>query len=221
MGKAIKVSRVQVKICGITTEADANLAAALGADAIGLNFYAGSPRYVSKSEAKDILRTVPSSVEPVGIFVNESVAFIDEELHSLPQVRTVQWHAEQSVFLTPVPFRMIPAFAVEAEADLLAISDYLAQAESQGVTPTAILVDARVQGLHGGTGKTAPWELLAEFRPGVPLILAGGLTPVNVAEAIRLVQPYGVDVASGVERTPGVKDPEKLRRFIAAIRGQG
>jgi phosphoribosylanthranilate isomerase len=77
-----------------------------------------------------------------------------------------------------------------------------------------VVVDARVAGLHGGTGRTAPWDLLADFQPGTPVILAGGLTPDNVAEAVRVVRPYGVDVASGVERAPGVKDPEKLRRFI-------
>jgi phosphoribosylanthranilate isomerase len=213
------VSPVQVKICGITNQTDAGLAARLGADAIGLNFYAGSPRCISMSMAKEVLRTLPSAVEPIALFVNESAGYIGEQLQSLPRVRTVQWHAEQSLFLAHVPFGMIPAFGVEGEADVLAISHYLAEAKSQGFLPQAILVDARVRGLHGGTGKTVPWQLLAEFRPGVPLILAGGLTPDNVAQAIRLVQPYGVDVAGGVEKSPGVKDPEKLRRFIAAARG--
>ena len=210
--------RIYVKICGITNEADADLAATLEADAVGLNFYAASPRWIPKGAAQGVVRNLPASVEPIALFVNESAAFIEEQLQSLPGIRTVQWHAERSVFLAPVGFQKIPAFPVENESDLVAINHYVAAARLRGTLPQAILIDARAQGLQGGTGRTVPWHLLADFKPGVPLILAGGLTPENVAEAIRLVRPYGVDVASGVESYPGVKDPEKLRRFMAAAR---
>jgi phosphoribosylanthranilate isomerase len=136
--------------------------------------------------------------------------------------------------------RLIAAFSVGEKNDLLEITRFLKKCRqnrgelpgSSGpslaawmkkprprpILPAAILVDARVPGHFGGTGKTAPWELLAEFHPGVPLILAGGLTPDNVAEAVRIVRPYGVDVASGVESSPGVKDPEKMKRFIKNAR---
>jgi phosphoribosylanthranilate isomerase len=99
-----------------------------------------------------------------------------------------------------------------------AIRNYLDTCKMVGVPPAAVLVDGHAAGAHGGTGTTAPWKLLATFRPGIPVILAGGLTPENVAEAVRIVQPWGVDVASGVEFSPGQKDAEKMRRFIAAAR---
>ena len=102
--------------------------------------------------------------------------------------------------------------------DLQGIARYLDRCRSLELLPAAVLVDAHVSGQYGGTGQTLPWDLLADFRPGVPLILAGGLTPENVAEAVRLVRPYAVDVASGVELSPGRKDAEKMRRFIGSAR---
>ena len=112
----------------------------------------------------------------------------------------------------------IPAFAVQDATSLLQITSHLEKWRSLGDVPAAILVDAHVPGQYGGTGQVAPWHLLVDFDPGVPLILAGGLTPENVAEAIRIVRPYAVDVASGVESSPGKKDPDKMRRFIDAVR---
>ena len=112
------------------------------------------------------------------------------------------------------PLRLIKRFQVGEHSHLENITRYLDACREQGHCPAAILVDGLVAGEYGGTGKTAPWQLLANFRPGVPVILAGGLTPENVGEAIRLVRPYGIDVASGVESGPGIKDVEKMRRFI-------
>ena len=109
---------------------------------------------------------------------------------------------------------MITAFGVKDRASLSEVNRYLDTARSGGRAPSAVLVDAQVPGQYGGTGQVAPWHLLAEFRPPEPVILAGGLTPDNVAEAIRLVRPYAVDVAGGGESAPGRKDPEKMRRFI-------
>ena len=108
---------------------------------------------------------------------------------------------------------------VRDAGDLENLSAYLERCRARQQLPSAVLVDAHVAGQFGGTGQTAPWDLLADFQPGVPVILAGGLTPDNVATAIRRVRPYAVDVASGVESTPGRKDPEKVRRFIEAARG--
>ncbi|HZU38610.1 MAG TPA: phosphoribosylanthranilate isomerase, partial [Gemmataceae bacterium] len=119
------------------------------------------------------------------------------------------------------PFRYIAAFPVTHRESLLGITRYLDICRQQGRIPDALLLDAHAPGLYGGTGRTAPWELLADFQPGIPIILAGGLTPDNVAEAIRMVQPFGVDVASGVESRPGVKDPDKVRRFIDNARAVG
>jgi phosphoribosylanthranilate isomerase len=113
---------------------------------------------------------------------------------------------------------LIAAFGIAEQGDLAVISQYVALCRREGCLPRAILIDAVSRGLHGGTGKTAPWHALAGFDPGVPIILAGGLKPENVAEAIRTVRPHGVDVASGVEEAPGRKSREKLRRFVEAAR---
>src|SRR5205807_860785 len=139
-------------------------------------------------------------------------------LQQVGRMNGVQWHGDSYQPDDASPFRFIPAFAVRDRDSLQKIADYLDQCRKLDRVPDAILVDAHVPGQYGGTGQTAPWNLLADFKPGVPLILAGGLTPENVADAIRIVKPYAVDVAGGVESAPGVKDPEKVRRFIENVR---
>ncbi|HYT92520.1 MAG TPA: phosphoribosylanthranilate isomerase [Gemmataceae bacterium] len=212
------MSALRVKICGVTTTTDAVLAADLGADAIGLNFYPKSPRFVPPVTGEVIVRVLPPFVEPVALFVNEPLETAFAAARQLGRVRTVQWHGEQPEVCTDPNFRFIPAFQVRDADDLARVRHYLALCEQVGHPPAAVLIDGQVSGRYGGTGQLAPWKLLAEFRPEVPLILAGGLTPENVAEAVRLVRPYGVDVASGVEETPRRKDPEKILRFIDAAR---
>ncbi len=206
--------RLRIKVCGITTVEDARDAAVLGADALGLNFYEGSPRRVAPDTAQAIVRDLPPFVEPVALYVNQPLRAVFQALNSLGGVRTFQWHGGRPELCDAYPFRMIAAFAVRDRGSLADITHYLETARGLGKAPAAILVDAHVPGQHGGTGQRAPWDLLADFRPPEPLILAGGLTPENVAEAVRLVRPYGVDVASGVESAPGRKDVEKMRRFI-------
>ena len=206
----------RVKICGITTPADAEAAARCGADLVGLNFYARSPRHVSADQARTILAALPAEVEPVALYVHEPLGHAFTEAQRLG-ITTLQIHGDHRELL-PAAGRFIPAFPVRDASSLQAIHTYLELLASVGQSPAAVLVDAHVAGLHGGTGRTAPWHLLADFRPGVPVILAGGLTPDNVAEAIRVVQPAAVDVASGVESAPGKKDVEKMRRFIDAVR---
>jgi phosphoribosylanthranilate isomerase len=209
---------VRIKICGVTSEADAEQAALLGADAVGLNFFAKSPRCVDHTRAEAILRRLPPFVEPVGLFVEQPLREVFEVVNRFARIRTIQWHGERRELCDAYPFQFIPAFPVRDRQSLVTITRYLDMARGLNCLPAAVLVDAHVPGQYGGTGQVAPWELLADFRPGVPVILAGGLTPDNVAEAVRIVRPYGVDVASGVEARPGVKDVEKLRRFIANAR---
>ncbi len=132
----------------------------------------------------------------------------------LQHIRTIQFHGDNLTPCPPGPPRFIPAFGVRDTASLQRIITFIEDCRSAGQLPSALLLDAHVPGAFGGTGQTAPWSLLADFQPGIPIILAGGLTPDNVAEAIRLVRPYGVDVASGVEKSPGQKDVDKMRRFI-------
>jgi phosphoribosylanthranilate isomerase len=206
--------RLRIKVCGVTTVEDAYDAAVLGTDAIGLNFYEGSKRHVKPDAAQAILRELPPFVEPVAIYVNQTLKAVFRALNVLGRVRTFQWHGTPRELSDSYPFQAIAAFPVRDRASLAEVTHYLDAARGVGRAPAAVLVDAHVPGQHGGTGRTAPWHFLAEFKPPEPLILAGGLTPENVAEAIYLVRPYAVDVASGVESAPGRKDVEKMRRFI-------
>jgi phosphoribosylanthranilate isomerase len=211
---------LRIKICGITDPADGRQAALLGADAVGLNFYAPSPRAVDRARAEAILRELPPFVTPVGIFVNQPLEeIIAQTLAPLRgALRTVQTYGENSEVADCFPYRLIPAFPVRDRQSLEAIMHYLDRCRAGRALPAAVLVDAHVPGQYGGTGRTSPWELLADFRPGVPLLLAGGLTPENVAEAVRIARPDGVDVASGVELAPGRKDLDRMRRFIGNAR---
>jgi phosphoribosylanthranilate isomerase len=209
---------LRIKICGITHPADGRRAADLGADAIGLNFYNGSKRYVEEATAAAILRELPPFVEAVALFVNLPLGQAIQVVQRFAGLRTIQLHGDQHEPHAPHPYRLIPAFPVGDEAGLQRVTAYLDVCRSLGTLPAAILIDGQASGLYGGTGQPAPWKLLADFRPLVPLILAGGLTPENVGDAIRIVRPYAVDVASGVESAPGRKDAEKMRRFIDTAR---
>ena len=212
---------MKIKICGVTTAHDARAAVALGADFVGLNFHPPSPRSVTRAGALAVLAELPPAVGAVGVFVNRPFADIAPELASLPRVATIQWHGQRCEPASACSLPLIVAFNVGGPESLHEIVAYLDQCRELGREPVAVLVDAHVPGLLGGTGRTAPWNLLAPFRPGVPLILAGGLTPENVAEAVRIVKPDMVDVASGVESAPGRKDADKMRRFMENVRGAG
>ncbi len=207
-------ARTRVKICGITTPDDALAASLLGADAIGLNFYPKSPRYVTEEQARAILAVLPPFVEPVALFVNETLDTMRLIARRLG-VRVVQMHGDALPAAPCDELRYVPAFAVRDVSSLSKIREYLAACEAP---PAAILLDAHVPGAYGGTGQVAPWELLAGLGLGVPWMLAGGLTPDNVADAVRRTRPFAVDVASGVENRPGVKEAEKMRRFVEQVR---
>lgn len=209
---------VRVKICGVTTEVDARQAALLGADAVGLNFYPSSPRFIGASAAQLILRELPPLMSAVGVFVEVPMRQAFEHIQTLGRIHTIQWHGKKPELSDCFPYHLIAAFAVRDAASLQAIQHYLDACRAVGRLPAALLLDGHAPGKHGGTGQKAPWHLLASFQPGLPIILAGGLTADNVAEAIRTVRPYGVDVASGVENAPGRKDVEKMRRFLSSAR---
>jgi phosphoribosylanthranilate isomerase len=210
--------RVRVKICGVRTAGELLRAAACGADAVGLNFHPPSPRSLSAAQARELLDRLPPFVAAVGVFVGRRLDELRELLGELGRVRTVQVHGGEPEVVAAAPYHYVPALQVRDEADLRRAEAYLGACRARGCLPAALLIDGHAPGLAGGTGRVAPWGLLAGFRPGVPVILAGGLTPDNVAEAIRAVRPYAVDVASGVESSPGVKCPEKVRAFIEAAR---
>jgi phosphoribosylanthranilate isomerase len=201
---------VKVKICGITNADDAQVAVAAGADLLGFVFYDQSPRHVTVAQAAVIARTVPPYVVRVGLFVNAPEELVAEAM-SACGLQLLQFHGDE----TPAYCRQFPAMSMKAfrvkDADTLrALPEY----------PTdAWLLDAFVPGQRGGTGHSFNWDLAIEaVKLGKPVFLAGGLTPENVAEAVRQVRPYGVDVSSGVESAPGRKDPAKVRAFIAAAK---
>lgn len=198
---------VRVKICGITNPADALLAVQYGADLIGLNFYPPSPRCVSWETAGEIRAIVPAHVLCVGVFVNAERAHITALLEQVP-LDVLQFHGNERIDdLSEWPCPTIKAVRVGEKEPLPDLS---------GIPTTYLLLDTYRAGRYGGTGETFAWERIASLIPRREerLFLAGGLTPENVARAVRTVQPWAVDVASGVEAAPGQKDPKKLRAFI-------
>lgn len=209
----------RVKICGITRTEDALTAQQAGADAIGLNFYPGSKRYVAPDEARQIAMSVEDHIQRVGVFVNAPVEEI-RHIYNSVGLSAVQLHGDEppEVFshLDGIPVVLAKRMPAGAFASLV---QAVADCGSAGRKPDTLLVDAFADGEYGGTGHTVAWPELTEHRDQlgeIPLILAGGLVPDNVAEAITTVQPAGVDTASGVESSPGIKDPAKVDAFITA-----
>ena len=200
---------LRVKICGITGAPDAVAAVQAGADALGFVF-ADSPRRVSAERAREIVSQLPPYVTPVGVFVDESPEAV-RRTATETGLGAVQLHGSEGpeVVAALAPLACIKAFRIRSRGDLDAMARYQVQ---------GYLVDAFVPGQPGGTGRTIDWRLFEGFRPPGPLILSGGLTPENVAEAVRRVRPYAVDVSSGVEAEPGRKDHERVRLFIQRAR---
>ena len=196
---------VRVKICGITNSDDARHAADCGADALGFVFYAGSPRCVTPEQARELVAGLPPFVTRVGLFVNEDPVRIRAIIASCG-LDAVQLHGDEppADCVLP-PCRVIKGVRPRYAADLAALAAY---------PVAALLVDAAVPGQFGGTGQRADWELAAVLAARQRVILAGGLTPANVAAAVRQVRPYAVDVASGVESAPGRKNPDLVAQFI-------
>jgi phosphoribosylanthranilate isomerase len=210
-----------IKICGIRDVDTALTVAGCRVQAIGLNFYERSPRVIEPDVAAKIVKRLPSDVEPVGIFVNHPVAEV-RRLAEHCRLRTVQLHGDElPEFLAELPdLRVIRAFRVGPEG-LSAVAEYLDRCRELAALPWACLIDARIEGTFGGTGKTAPWETIRrEYRLAAwpPLILAGGLRPENVAAAVQAVGPWGVDVAGGVESAVACKDATQVQQFVAAVR---
>ena len=204
---------VRSKICGITRIEDALLAAEAGADAIGLVFYDKSPRAVDVRQARAILAALPPFVTSVGLFVNASRCFIGEVLDAVP-LDLLQFHGDETPEQCEGHGRpWFKALRVRPGDDLRAEAARFSGAR-------AILLDAYVPGVPGGTGERFDWKLIPADLPR-PLILAGGLTPDNVAEAIASVRPYGVDVSGGVEASRGIKDAAKVTAFIRRVREAG
>jgi phosphoribosylanthranilate isomerase len=199
---------MKVKICGITNREDALLAVDLGADALGFIFVSSSPRYIQPTIASNIIKELPPFITTVGVFVDSS----KEEISSVIQqtgITTVQLHGNESPqFCTKMQIPVIKAFRVDKNFQVSGLSKY---------EVSSFLLDTYVEGSLGGTGKTFDWKTAIEAKKIGKIILAGGLHPENIVEAIQVVQPYAVDVNSGVEQTPGRKEREKLERLFRNI----
>ncbi len=212
----------RVKICGITSIDDALAAADAGADAIGLNFFRESRRFVDAEIARRIVAALPSAVLKVGVFVNHSTSEIAEMIDEV-NINVVQLHGDEPQDLIarlPQDVRVVRSCRGSADG-FEKLSRSLEHGRLLGRLPHAVLIDADSPTDFGGTAQLADWQLIAQRRvalAGLPLILAGGLTPNNVSAAIVAVRPSGVDVASGVERQPGMKDHDLMAKFVAAAR---
>lgn len=199
----------RVKICGITNREDALAAIAAGADGLGFMFYPKSPRFLTSDQARTLLAGLPPLVAKVGVFVNPTENEVRQAVAC--GLDTLQFHGEESLqFCTQFGLKVIKAFRVKNEDSLV---------ECRRYPGLAWLLDSYVPGQHGGTGAVFNWDLAARAgRDNPAIILAGGLTPENVAAAVQQAQPYAVDVSSGVEARPGKKDLDKMRVFIQAAK---
>lgn len=209
---------VFVKICGVTTVADALHAVQAGAGAIGLNFHPASPRCVSRETAREIVDAV--DIDGIfGVFVNQSVDEI-KRIVDATGISIIQLHGDQSPEFTASlqPHLVFRAFRFRGDSSFPEIEQYLDDCDRLGAFPSGILIDAYDSTAVGGTGKVVDWtQLFGQIPDGLAWLLAGGLTPENVGEAIRICRPWGVDVASGVESSPGVKDPAKVEAFLRTV----
>jgi len=203
---------VRVNICGITSAADAQAAIEAGANLLGFNFYEKSPRHIAEDQAAEIRARLPKKIKAVGIFVNRLPADVIA-LRSSLELDAVQLHGDESpetvAEIAPV-VPVIKAFRVEPEFPLTTLDKY--------ARAFAFLFDAAHTDQYGGTGRTTDWDVARRASSSRRIILAGGLKVENVAAAVRIVRPYGIDVASGVETSPGKKDHGLLREFIQEVR---
>ena len=206
-------SVTRIKFCGITTLEDAELAVAAGAWAIGLIFWPSSPRRAGFDAAAEIAAGVKRRVEVAGVFVNATLDHVAETADAVG-LTMLQLHGDEGPAYCAEAARrtgckVMKAVRVRSGADVQALAPFHTDYH---------LLDSFTAGVPGGTGETFAWEIARGHRGRVPIVLSGGLTPDNVEEAIAAVHPFAVDVASGVERSPGIKDPEKLQAFAAAVR---
>jgi phosphoribosylanthranilate isomerase len=201
---------VRIKICGITRYGDAKAAEGLGVDALGFVFYPKSPRYIAPQDAAAIIKQLPPFVSRVGIFVDEEI----DEVVTVARatgIDTVQLHGTESPrYCSKIPLPVIKAFSIEPSSDISLLGRY---------DVAAFLLDTWSSRLRGGTGKTFDWSIARSACLRYDrVILAGGLNPTNLEEALETVQPYGIDISSGVEIKPGIKNPRKMRDAVQIVR---
>ena len=205
------MGRPLVKVCGNTNIEDAGTALKFGADMLGFIFYDKSPRYISPEKARDIICKLKNefSFKSVGVFVNPQKEYIDN-LVSIADLDLLQFHGEESLsFIKSFNRKIIKAFRIKQKADILKCDEYY--------SADYFLLDAFSKDAYGGTGKVFNWSLLEEFKFRDRLFLAGGIGADNVKEAISKVKPYALDLVSSLEKSPGIKDPVKIKEFFHAL----
>ena len=203
------INRVRVKICGLTRSEDVQAAVQAGTDALGFVLYEPSPRYVSAERAGELLAETPAFVTTVGLFVDAGEDVVRASLEKAP-FDLLQFHGDESPeYCRQFARPYMKAIRVRSQQD---IEDAVAKYPDAA----ALLLDAYVENLPGGTGQAFDWRLIPEME--IPWVLAGGLKPENVADAVNQVKPYAVDISGGVEQAKGIKDKEKIQKFISEIR---
>ena len=203
----------KIKICGITNPEDALTAVEAGVDALGFIFYKPSPRCVTVDVARNIVKLLPPFMLPVGVFVNEDLKIVRDVMDACG-MGLAQLHGDETaLYCEQLARPVLKAVRLRDMRSFLALAEYKGRAKVRG-----FVIDAVSEKAYGGTGQTADWTLASEAARIAPVLLAGGLTSDNVRDAILKVRPYGVDVSSGVEATPGKKDSAKVRAFIAAAK---
>lgn len=223
----------KIKICGLTDPANVRPTVEAGAQALGLNFFNGSKRYVDPDQAVLLGESIPAEIMRVGVFVNDMMSPMMIHATGIPRLDFIQLHGEETVQEVADLFELlgghdtddiseklpgiIKAFRLKSDPEA-EIGPFVDECQQRGVPLAAMLIDAFSTAGHGGTGERADWAALGRWtdRRGVPLILAGGITPENVAEAIATVRPDAIDTASGVESAPGIKDPARVRALVQA-----
>ena len=204
---------MKIKICGLTNAEDASAAVEAGADAVGFVFHKKSPRCAETAAVKAIVKELPPFVLPIGVFVNEDAKVVRDIMDSCG-LTLAQLHGDETAAYCEMLGRpVLKAIRIRDRRSFLALAEFQGRAGVRG-----FLIDAFSPDAYGGTGQLADWSLAAEAASAATILLAGGLTPLNVSDAIRRVRPYGVDVSSGVEVSPGKKDHAKLRAFVQAAR---
>jgi len=202
----------RTKICGITNIEDARVAVTAGADALGFLLYRKSPRYVDPMIVQQIVAQLPPFILPVGVFVNEEIKIV-RDLMDTCGLALAQLHGDESAtYCRELRRPVLKALRLKDRSTFVALAEFQARIEVRG-----FVLDALSEEAYGGTGQVVDWGLARQAAQAATVILAGGLTPENVGQALRAVQPYGVDVSSGVEVTPGKKDHEKIRAFLRAV----
>jgi len=204
-------TQVKVKICGMTNFKDVKVAVDGGVDAVGFIFYKKSPRSVTMQAVREIVLELPPFVDSVGVFVNETPEQINK-ISDHCKLDRVQLHGDESpAFCKKIRRRVIKVIRVKDIQSLKKLSDY---------PVSSFLLDTFSEDQYGGTGKVFDWNLAYSAKKYGPIILAGGLTPINVRQAIQRIQPYGVDVCSGVESQPGIKDHKKMQTFLKNVKAE-